>query len=128
MLFSPLLFRVHRHPSVFLQMLALSGVMAFRGAFPQAFYIMLGMNIGASVAPALASLGGRKDAKRVAFIVILFESIGMVLFMILTQIFPVIFDWILNTARKSDQTDCQCQYDFQPCDSSDSFAMCEISG
>ena len=53
-----------------LQMLALSGVMAFPGAFPQAFYIMLGMNIGASVAPALASLGGRKDAKRVAFIVI----------------------------------------------------------
>ena len=28
-----------------LQMLALSGVMAFPGAFPQAFYIMLGMNI-----------------------------------------------------------------------------------
>lgn len=81
-----------------LQMLALSGVMMFPGAFPQAFYIILGMNIGASVAPALASLGGRKDAKRVAFIVILFESIGMLLFMIVTQIFPVIFDWIMATA------------------------------
>lgn len=81
-----------------LQMLALSGVMTFPDAFPQAFYIMLGMNIGASVAPALASLGGRKDAKRVAFIVILFESIGMLIFMILTQIFPVIFDWIMATA------------------------------
>lgn len=81
-----------------LQMLALSGVMMFPGAFPQAFYIMLGMNIGASVAPALASLGGRKDAKRVAFIVILFESIGMLIFMILTQLFPVIFDWMLATA------------------------------
>lgn len=81
-----------------LQMLALSGVMMFPDAFPQAFYIMLGMNIGASVAPALASLGGRKDAKRVAFIVILFESIGMLIFMILTQIFPVIFDWIMATA------------------------------
>jgi phosphate:Na+ symporter len=81
-----------------LQMLALSGVMAFPDAFPQAFYIMLGMNIGASVAPALASLGGRKDAKRVAFIVVLFESVGMVLFLILTSIFPVIFDWILATA------------------------------
>lgn len=81
-----------------LQMLALSGVMAFPGAFPQAFYIMLGMNIGASVAPALASIGARKDAKRVAFIVILFESIGMVLFLILTSIFPVIFDWILATS------------------------------
>lgn len=81
-----------------LQMLALSGVMMFPDAFPQAFYIMLGMNIGASVAPALASLGGRKDAKRVAFIVILFESIGMLIFMILTQLFPVIFDWIMATA------------------------------
>ena len=81
-----------------LQMLALSGVMAFPGAFPQAFYIMLGMNIGAVLRRHLLPFGGRKDAKRVAFIVILFESIGMVLFMILTQIFPVIFDWILNTA------------------------------
>lgn len=81
-----------------LQMLALSGVMAFPGAFPQAFYIMLGMNIGASVAPALASIGARTDAKRVAFIVILFESIGMVLFLILTTLFPQIFDWILATA------------------------------
>ena len=81
-----------------LQMLALSGVMMFPNAFPQAFYIMLGMNIGASVAPALASLGGRKDAKRVAFIVILFESIGMLFFLVVTSLFPVIFDWILATS------------------------------
>lgn len=81
-----------------LQMLALSGVMIFPNAFPQAFYIMLGMNIGASVAPALASIGGRKDAKRVAFIVILFESIGMIFFLILTSIFPQVFDWILATS------------------------------
>lgn len=81
-----------------LQMLALSGVMMFPDKFPQAFYIMLGMNIGASVAPALASIGGRKDAKRVAFIIILFESIGMVLFLILTSIFPQIFDWIMGTS------------------------------
>lgn len=81
-----------------LQMLALSGVMMFPNAFPQAFYIMLGMNIGASVAPALASLSGRKDAKRVAFIVILFESIGMIVFLIATAVFPQIFDWILATS------------------------------
>lgn len=81
-----------------LQMLALSGVMVFPDAFPQAFYIMLGMNIGASVAPALASIGGRKDAKRVAFIVILFESVGMVFFLILTTLFPVVFEWILATS------------------------------
>lgn len=81
-----------------LQMLALSGVMIFPDKFGQAFYIMLGMNIGASVAPALASLGGRKDAKRVALIVILFESIGMVLFLVATTIFPQIFDWIMATS------------------------------
>lgn len=77
-----------------LQMMALSGVMGFH----QAFYIMLGMNIGASVAPALASIGGRKDAKRVAMIVVLFESIGMALFMLVTQLFPQTLDWIIQTS------------------------------
>lgn len=112
-----------------LQMLALSGVMAFPGAFPQAFYIMLGMNNGASVAPALASLGGRKDAKRVAFIVILFESYWHGAVHDTYADFPgyLRLDFKYSSG-KSDQTDCQCQYDFQPCDSSDSFAMCEISG
>lgn len=77
-----------------LQMMAVSGVMGFH----QAFFIMLGMNIGASVAPALASLSGRKDAKRVALIVILFESIGMLLFLIVSSIFPTLLDWIASTS------------------------------
>lgn len=77
-----------------LQMMAVSGVMGFH----QAFFIMLGMNIGASVAPALASLSGRKDAKRVALIVILFESIGMLLFLIVSSVFPTVLDWIASTA------------------------------
>lgn len=77
-----------------LQMMVVSGVMGFH----QAFYIMLGMNIGASVAPALASIGARKDAKRVALIVVLFESIGMVLFLVLSQLFPVLLDWIASTS------------------------------
>lgn len=77
-----------------LQMMTLNNIMGFH----QAFYIMLGMNIGASVAPALASIGGRKDAKRVAAIVVLFESIGMLLFLIVTQIFPVTLDWIAGTS------------------------------
>ena len=78
-----------------LQTLAVAGVMT---SFPQMFYLMLGMNIGASVAPLLASIGGRKDAKRVAIIVALFESIGMVLFVIVTQVFPGVFDLIQGTA------------------------------
>lgn len=78
-----------------LQTLAVAGVMT---DFPQMFYLMLGMNIGASVAPLLASMGGRKDAKRVAIIVALFESIGMVIFLVATQIFPQIFDFIQGTS------------------------------
>lgn len=77
-----------------LQMMAVSGLMGFH----QAFYIMLGMNIGASVAPALASIGGRKDAKRVALIVVLFESIGMILFLVVSSIFPTVLDWIAATS------------------------------
>ena len=77
-----------------LQMMALNSVIGF----DQAFYIMLGMNIGASVAPALASIGGRKDAKRVALIVALFETIGMVLFMILTNVFPGLLEGIASTS------------------------------
>ena len=77
-----------------LQMMAVSGVIGFN----QAFYIMLGMNIGASVAPALASINARKDAKRVALIVILFESIGMILFLVVSQLFPVVLDWIAGTS------------------------------
>ena len=77
-----------------LQMMALSGVMGFQ----QAFYIMLGMNIGASVAPVLASLNASKDAKRVAMIVVLFESIGMALFLVVTQIFPQTLDLIAGTS------------------------------
>ncbi|MBQ9272655.1 MAG: Na/Pi cotransporter family protein, partial [Mogibacterium sp.] len=77
-----------------LQMMALNSVIGFH----QAFYVMLGMNIGASVAPALASIGGRKDAKRVALIVCLFESIGMVLFMVVTNIFPQTLDWMAATS------------------------------
>ena len=77
-----------------LQMMALNSVIGFS----QGFYIMMGMNIGASVAPALASIGGRKDAKRVALIVVIFESIGMVLFLAITQVFPQILDWIAATS------------------------------
>ena len=77
-----------------LQMMALNSVIGFH----QAFYIMLGMNIGACVAPALASIGGRKDAKRVALIVALFESIGMVLFMVVTNLFPQTLDWMAATS------------------------------
>lgn len=81
-----------------LQMMALSGIIGFE----QAFYVMLGMNIGASIAPILASIGGRKDAKRVAAIVTMFETIGMIIFMIATHVLPVL-DWISATSTDASR-------------------------
>lgn len=76
-----------------LQVMLASGIIGFE----HAFFVMMGMNIGASVAPAIASIGGRKDAKRVALIVVLFESFGMLLFLTLAQFTPII-DLIASTA------------------------------
>ena len=76
-----------------LQIMAVSGVIGFRPAF----YVMLGMNIGASIAPILASIGGKKDAKRVAAIVAIFETCGMLIFMLATTFLPVL-DWLSMTS------------------------------
>ena len=76
-----------------LQIMAVSGVIGFRPAF----YVMLGMNIGASIAPILASIGGKKDAKRVAAIVAIFETCGMLIFMVATTFLPVL-DWLSMTS------------------------------
>jgi phosphate:Na+ symporter len=76
-----------------LQIMVLNQVIGFE----QGFFVMMGMNIGASIAPAIASLGGRKDAKRVAFIVVLFESIGMLIFLVLSQVTPIL-TWIASTS------------------------------
>lgn len=81
-----------------LQVMAASGVIGFR----HAFFIMMGMNIGASVAPALASIGGRKDAKRVALIVVIFESFGMLLFMVLAHVTPCV-SWIQATSADASR-------------------------
>ena len=108
-----------------LQTLAVAGVMT---SFPQMFYLMLGMNIGASVAPLLASIGGRKDAKRVAIIVALFESIGMVLFVIVTQVFPGVFDLIQGTASDPSRQIANANSIFNIRHSDRVAAMCQVSG
>lgn len=77
-----------------LQMLMLAGAITFRPAF----YMMLGMNIGASIAPILASIGGRKDAKRVAAIVVIIESFGTIFCLLLTQVFPGVLELLQSTA------------------------------
>lgn len=53
--------------------------------YPICFFLILGCNIGSCVSALLASLGGKKDAKRAAWIHFLFNIIGSaVLFIILS--------------------------------------------
>ena len=77
-----------------LQMLLLSGAMDFKPAL----FIMLGMNIGASIAPILASIGGRKDAKRVAAIVVEIEVIGAIVFTLAVLLFPQVIELLQMTS------------------------------
>lgn len=56
-----------------------------------------GMNIGASIAPILAAIGGRKDAKRVAAIVVELQVIGTVFFLIMCIFLPIT-EWLQATA------------------------------
>ncbi len=76
-----------------LQMMMLAGIIGFAPAF----YVMMGMNIGASIAPILASIGGRKDAKRVAAIVVELQVVGTIFFLIMCLFFPVT-EWLQSTS------------------------------
>ena len=76
-----------------LQMMMLAGIIGFTPAF----YVMMGMNIGASIAPILAAIGGRKDAKRVAAIVVELQVIGTVFFLIMCIFLPIT-EWLQATA------------------------------
>lgn len=62
-------------------------LMATQGllSYPICFFLILGCNIGSCVSALLASLGGKKDAKRAAWIHFLFNLIGSaVLFIVLS--------------------------------------------
>lgn len=51
------------------------------------FYIILGCNIGSCVSALIASLGGKKNAKRAAYIHFLFNVVGSLAIVILLQLF-----------------------------------------
>lgn len=53
---------------------------------PICLYIVLGCNIGACTSALLASLSGKKDAKRAAMIHFLFNLIGMAVFFVVLQL------------------------------------------
>ena len=72
-----------------LQAMGRNGLLTLTQAAP----LVYGMNIGACVSAGLASLGAKKDAKRVVVQSVLFSTIGMVLFLVGTTLLPVI-SWI----------------------------------
>ncbi len=54
--------------------------------FPVCFFLILGCNIGSCVSALLASIGGKKDAKRAAWIHFLFNIIGSVIIFVVLRI------------------------------------------
>ncbi len=68
-------------------------------ALPISLYIILGCNIGACASAVLASLTGKKDAKRAAMIHLLFNVIGtVVLFLILQVGMDAVVDMIMGVS------------------------------
>lgn len=60
---------------------------------PICLYVILGCNIGACSSAMLASLSGKKNAKRAALIHLLFNIIGTIILFVMLQLMG---DWIVN--------------------------------
>lgn len=68
-----------------LQTLAFSGLISYEAAA----YVIFGLNIGTCITAFLASLSGGRNAKRLALFHVLFNVVGTVLFLVLTQVTPI---------------------------------------
>lgn len=67
--------------------------------FPICFFLILGCNIGCTVSAMLVGLGGNKDAKRAAWIHLLFNIIGsLIIFIILMAALNPIADLFMRSA------------------------------
>ncbi len=67
--------------------------------FPICFFLILGCNMGSCVSALIASLGGKKDAKRAAWIHFLFNIIGsLIIFIILMFALNPIADLIMRVS------------------------------
>lgn len=69
-----------------IQALALQGLIGLDSAV----YVLCGNNIGCTVAAIVASIGGRKDAKRTAVVHLLFNVISALLVLIVCQVTPFV--------------------------------------
>ncbi|MDL2218679.1 Na/Pi cotransporter family protein [Christensenellaceae bacterium OttesenSCG-928-M15] len=75
-----------------LQAMAMQGLIGLDSAI----YVLCGQNIGCTVAAVMAAIGGTKNAKRTALVHILFNVTGTLIFVVITQIWPVTITWIEN--------------------------------
>lgn len=76
-----------------LQTLARQGLVPFSVSF----YIVLGQNIGTCITAVLASINGKKNAKRAALSHVLFNVIGTLIFTLLSFALPLV-DWFASLA------------------------------
>lgn len=77
-----------------LQVLSATGQVSFAAAIP----IIMGQNIGTCITAMLSSVGTNKNARRAAFVHLLFNIVGTSLGLILF----VLMDWIFNPAILND--------------------------
>ncbi len=78
-----------------LQALSVTGAVTYSSAIP----IIMGQNIGTCISAMMATPGTNKNAKRVAVVHVLFNSIGSVIWLVVWSIANAIFDFAFaNTA------------------------------
>lgn len=75
-------------------------------ALPICFYIILGCNIGACTSALLASLSGKKDAKRAALIHFFFNVIGTIIFFVILTVAGDQVLWLIQKISGPDAGRC----------------------
>ncbi|MEX1377640.1 MAG: Na/Pi cotransporter family protein [Eubacteriales bacterium] len=65
-----------------------------------AVFIVLGFNIGTCITAILSVIGANKTAKRAAFIHLMFNVIGSVVFILLIKVFPIV-PWVSTLAEST---------------------------
>lgn len=82
---------------VILQVFATSGLIGF----DQAVYVVLGQNIGTCITSMLASVGTGVNSKRTAGFHLMFNVIGVVAFLIILPLFPILRSWVISLSPDS---------------------------
>ncbi len=101
-LFTALLQSSSAVTSIIIVMVSISGGDALKGN--AALYLILGSNIGTCITALLSSVGTNVNAKRAAFIHLLFNLFGVLIFFIVLLIFPNFNEIIFQKVFKNPST------------------------